>query len=91
MSKFLKEPVYKGRAIEQQLLNATVNCHDLCCGCQQPLKHLKNIIDQQLCPLSTITTTATDDHGVKEDKEDFDFEPGELEKLFDESDDPSTG
>jgi len=91
MSNFLQPPVYKGKALELQLLNATVNCHDLACGCNQPLKHLKAILDKELCPLSTTTTTGTDDHGAKEEKDDFDFGPGELEKLFDESDDPSTG
>ena len=91
MSKHLKEPVYKGKAIENQLLNAAVNCHDLCCGCHKPLQHFKFLIDQQLCPFSTTTTTATEDHGAKEEDGDFDFGPGELEKLFDESDDPTTG
>lgn len=37
MSKFLKEPVYHGKALEDQWVNSIHNNHDLFCGCHDVL------------------------------------------------------
>lgn len=76
MSKFLQKPVYKGRALENQLINTVINAHDLCCGCLQPTNHLAYLFcsnTSKKCP----TTTTGEDH-----TEETTLDAGDLDALF---------
>lgn len=75
MSKFLKKPVYEKRALELQLINSTIQIHDLTCGCEEPLKHLDHLIKKCL--------TTTEDHGTTTGTaEEEHFDAGDLDRLF---------
>ncbi len=83
MSKYLVPPQYKGRALELQWMNNTVQGHDLMCGCGDPFKHLHYLLKQnnhQLC------LPSTSDHGEEDGKHGDDavdtLLEGELEELF---------
>lgn len=88
MSKFLKEPVYQGKALEDQWINSIHNNHDLFCGCEDVLTHLLGIYNRKgKAPKPKkdikniqclITGEGKEDGDIIEDQ----FEPGELEKLF---------
>lgn len=98
MSNHFKPTFYNDTAKEKQYLNCLVNCHDLWCGCDEPLKHTASTIfkfcgptdfneeDKQnilKCLGNGTTTTTAADGG---DQEDGGFGPGDLEKLFSEPD-----
>lgn len=93
MTHFLKDPLYNGRAMELQLMNATINCHDLCCGCMTPVLHLKEIINTFSYSPCPRTTGGDDDH--RGDKETTDalegLEDGELDRLFADDGEDATG
>ena len=96
MSKHMKPTFYNDNAKEKQFLNCIVNCHDLYCSCNKPLKHTASNIfkfceptnfneeDKQniLKCLENGTTTTTG--GDEEDPENGGFGPGDLKKLFSE-------
>lgn len=84
MTHFLKDPLYHGRAMELQLMNATINCHDLCCGCLTPVLHLKEIINTfSYSPCPRTTGAGDDHHGDKETTDALEgLEDGELDRLF---------
>lgn len=80
MSEYLKPTLYNNKGLENQLKNLCYNAHDLCCGCQNPTKHLEYLFTEQKCHLTEdTTTTAGTSHG--DDKEDA-FDEGDLENLF---------
>lgn len=93
MTHFLKNPVYNGRAMELQLMNATINCHDLCCGCQTPVLHLKEIINTfSYSPCPRTTGEKEDHHGDKETTDALEgLEDGELDRLFADDGEDVTG
>lgn len=82
MSKHLTPCLYKGRALENQWKNTIFNTHDLFCGCDNPLKHLKAIIEEECLPFDT-TTTDGDHKKDTDEKEDFILDDGDLQQLFD--------
>lgn len=86
------------RAINNQLINCCVNCHDLACGCNSPTTHLAVLFAKAINPtaLSTeerneikqclgITTEDTTETDVLTG-----FQDGELERLFSEKDEDTT-
>ncbi len=83
MSKFLQTRLYENRALENQLLNVCVGAHDLVCGCPKPIQHLKNLLETPQC-LTTEESSTKEKDGSQE--EDIGFNPGDLEKLFEEPD-----
>lgn len=75
-SKFEKIP-YSENALKLQLVNTTVSCHDLTCGCSQPLIHLHQILTEEINKNQQCLTSGTAaDHG-----EDV-IDAGDLETLF---------
>ncbi len=80
MSHYLREPLYKGRSLDQQWLNNIVSSHDLMCGCSTPFKHLKDILK---CRGDTDGEEEDKDHGTSLVPEDG-FDAGDLETLFEE-------
>lgn len=80
MSDYLKPTLYNNRGLENQLKNLCYTAHDLCCGCNDPTKHLEYLFSEQKCHhTGDTTTTAGTNHG--DDKEDA-FDEGDLENLF---------
>lgn len=82
MSKFLREPVYSPKQLEQQWLNNTVHSHDLICGCSEPFTHLQYLLKQQKCHPTKDIGIGTDNHGDA-DEDDFVLDDGDLKRLFD--------
>lgn len=60
MSDYLKDPLYKNRALENQFLNCIWNCHDLCCGCNNTKSHLLHLLTKEECRHFTDDTTTKD-------------------------------
>lgn len=85
MSKFLKPSLYSQRALENQYINAIYGIHDLWCGCLKPIQHANEIINREKCHSTKDTGTGTDD--LNTDTADTEIGLGDLEKLFEESDD----
>ena len=86
MSKFLKPPYYKDRALVDQWINTVYQTHSLICGCNSPIKHLNERIKEQQCHHFAEETTTTETTGTQDGGE-TDLDAGELERLFKESDD----
>lgn len=82
MSKFLQPPLYKKKALENQLTNLIYGMHDLMCGCTQIKQHIHAIFCEEKCHHST-DTTDPGNHG----KEEENFDEGDLDALFAASDD----
>lgn len=85
MSKLLTPTIYSNKGLENNWVNLIWNSHDLICGCNNPWKHLSEILKRQgtqLCLPTTTTdaTTSTDPDVI----EDVGLEPGDLDKLFEE-------
>lgn len=80
MSHYQREPLYKGRALDNQWLNTIIGTHDLCCGCPTPVKHLKDILK---CRGDTDGEEEDKDHGTTTVPEDG-FDAGDLESLFEQ-------
>lgn len=90
MSNYLTPCLYTGKAIENQWVNGIYSSHDLFCGCNSPIKHLAAILQtKQLCLPSPTTAEGTTQTG-QEDAVDT-LEPGDLDKLFEESFDEDDG
>lgn len=90
MSKFQQEPLYNKRGLQNQWINLIYQSHDLICGCNQPIDHLQDIINQQKCLPSTAAATATEDGGTTKDPE-LTIDDGDLERLFSEENDVDEG
>jgi len=83
MSSYLTPAVYSKNALENQWVNTIYNTHDLCCGCNDPFKHLAAILQRkgtQLC----LPSTSTADAGVQagDGGEEDILEDGDLDRLF---------
>lgn len=86
MSKHLQPCLYTGKALEQQWINLIHGSHDLCCGCPSAFDHLKEIIKNQEC-LSTEKEETTTGEIAENIGENFGIDEGDLEKLFNLTDD----
>lgn len=84
MSKFMREPAYSPRRLEQQWINGCIHLHDLCCGCPDPLKHLKHLLTkEEKCPSTTTEeTTSTKETGGTTTTDDVNIDAGDLDALF---------
>ena len=80
MSKFLREPVYSRKALNNQWLNCIIATHDLFCGCEEPINHLKSILPKEKCRHSDAATSTETGGTTKE--EDLILDDGDLEQLF---------
>lgn len=86
----MQQTKYDLHRLELQLKNSLFHNHDLCCGCNDPSKHLIKLLlkdypqQQQKCLLFEDTTTTTGTDLVPTDTGDaFDaLDVGDLEKLF---------
>ena len=80
----MREPVYSPKHLEQQWINGCIHLHDLCCGCTEPLKHLKHLLNkEEKCPPTTTdegTTTAATGGTTAADE--INIDAGDLEALF---------
>lgn len=88
MSKFLKDPVYNRRALENQWINFTFQAHDLICGCDKVVDHFNHLTKNQQCHHFEETTTTTTGDGEKDDPG---FTEGDLEALFNAENDDIEG
>lgn len=83
MSKHLEPAKYTGKALEQQLLNCMISCHDLCCGCDTPVLHINNLTKPAKWHLTKTTGTTTRDDENGDAADDFNLDEGDLRALFD--------
>ncbi len=67
MSKFLKEPVYSRKALNNQWLNCIIATHDLFCGCEEAINHLKSILPKEKCRHSDAATSTETGGTTKEE------------------------
>lgn len=86
MSDYLKPTIYNKNSINHAWMGVIVGSHDLFCGCPTPVDHLKAILKKQECPHSTEKDTTVETTGITQ-KEDDIIDEGDLQRLFDESDD----
>lgn len=86
MSKFYKPTIYNKTSINHAWVNVIYSTHDLICGCEDPIAHLNDIVNKQKCLPSTATTTTGETTGIITEEENG-FDEGDLQKLFEESDD----
>lgn len=84
MSTKLSKVQYQGRALELQWINATISCHDLMCGCNDPIGHFHHLTKEKCLTGEKDSTVAT---GGITDKEETGFDEGDLEQLFAQSQD----
>lgn len=92
MSSYLTPAIYSKNALENQWVNTIYNTHDLCCGCNDAIKHLAAILSRkgsQLC----LPSTSTADAGVQatDGGEEDILEDGDLDRLFAEDFDDADG
>jgi len=87
MSKYLREPCYRNRQLENKWINTIFETHDLICGCNKPIDHLNFIIEEQKCPRSTKENT--EETTGKDD--DDPFTSADLERLFAEDGEDAKG
>lgn len=79
MSKFQKPGLYQGRALDTQWLNIIFQAHDLMCGCNKVIDHLKDILPKEECRSSSTNTDGINTENlVPEDG----FDAGDLERIF---------
>ena len=87
MSKFLQNTTLSPRRLEQSWINGCIHLHDLCCGCPEPLTHLKHLLQKEEClPTTDAATTSTEETGGINTKEEINIDEGDLEKLFELTD-----
>lgn len=82
MSKCMKPCLYNGKALENQWRNTIYNAHDLFCGCNDPILHLKEIEKRDKWLHTKDAATSTEDGN--QDGDDFPLTDGDLEQLFGE-------
>nr|UHS18276.1 MAG: hypothetical protein [Betatorquevirus sp.] len=81
MSKFLKPTIYKNGALETQWMNSIFTTHDIVCGCQDTINHLKFLIENQQCH------SIIEGNGTTTTFANADINAGDLERLFAEDED----
>lgn len=85
-----KPAKYTKKQLNLQIVNTYVNIHDLNCGCDEPLKHIiQQIQDQEPSLKPCLTTTATGEDPGPVDGVDG-LGDGELEALFAETNEEDT-
>lgn len=84
MSKFMREPVYSPKHLEQQWINGCLHLHDLFCGCPEPVNHLKHLLQkEEKCHHSTEdATTSTAATGGATAEDEINIDAGDLDLLF---------
>lgn len=90
MSKQYKPTKLTPRALQNAWMNNIFQTHDLWCECENPLKHLKEIIKKEECRHTTDAATTTETGGDTENNEDG-FDAGDLETLFATENDVTEG
>nr|UHS18257.1 MAG: hypothetical protein [Betatorquevirus sp.] len=80
MSDYVKPCIYNQNSINTQWINNICSSHDLFCGCENPINHLKAALKEK-CHHSKDIGIGTD-HGEDGEKDDFTLQPGDLEDLF---------
>lgn len=90
MSDYLKPTLYSKRGLENGWLNLVYGTHDQICGCNDPINHLNHLIKKQKCPHIEETSTTAGTSGTTE-TQDAGYEEGDLEKLFAEDTQDTTG
>lgn len=85
MSLYMKNPEFGPRALQIQWINCIVTTHGMICSCEQPFKHLENLLQDQQVKCHFIgdpkgDTTAAITTGDGEDH----FDEGDLDRLFEE-------
>lgn len=86
MSKLFKKTTLSPRALQNAWMNNIFQSHDLWCECQDPLKHLEDIINKEKCRHFKDAETTTETGGDTKTEE-TGFDDGDLERLFAQSDD----
>ncbi len=61
MSSMRCPPLYNGRGLDQQWLNLIFQSHDLHCGCNKVIDHLKSILPASECRSVGTSTEITGD------------------------------
>lgn len=91
MSKLQQKTIYGDRALQIQWMNLIFNSHGMICGCDNPRKHLEDLLelDNKKCLLTTTDTDGDADH--RGDVDIHGFDAGDLEELFKDSTDGDTG
>lgn len=85
----MRETAFGPRALQLQWINTIVTTHGMICSCEQPWKHLQNLLQQQDTKCLFITegegTTGQEQTGNenKDSAEDV-LDYGDLDKLFEE-------
>lgn len=90
MTKFLKPSIYNGRSAENHWISLVFSTHDSICSCDDPIKHLNYLINQQKCRPSTEETTTIETTGTTE-KDEMPFDAKDLEALFAENQEDDEG
>lgn len=91
MSKYQKPSCYEKRALDNQWINNIYGSHDLFCGCLQPIKHLLDIIKETPWLRSYIDDDGKTSTKENQDGGEFNIDPEDLEKLFEQKEDDKTG
>ncbi len=81
MSKCFKQPHYKGKALENQWMGIIFQSHDLICGCDNPIQHIKEIQKRDKW-LHTKDAATNTDHSDNGDGEDFPYRRRRFTKTF---------
>nr|UHS18207.1 MAG: hypothetical protein [Betatorquevirus sp.] len=81
MSDYIKPTLYNGKGLENQLKNLCYNAHDLCCGCQNPTKHLQHLFTEKWLP-TTATTKEDGENTLETVAPEDGFDAGDLERIF---------
>lgn len=91
MSKLQQKTIYGDRALQIQWMNLIFNSHGMICGCDNPTKHLQDLLelDNKKCLLTTTDTDGDADHHGDVDIDGFNA--GDLEELFKDPTDDDTG
>lgn len=90
MSKLFKPTTLSPKALQNAWMNTIFQTHDLWCLCENPLKHLKDIIKKQECRHFNDAATSTETGGDTKENEDG-FDAGDLETLFATENDVTEG
>lgn len=88
MSDYIKPTIYNKRGLENAWIGIVFSTHDQICGCNEAINHLNHLINQQKWPTSTTEKTTGDETTGTTEIKDAGFDEGDLERLFEASDDP---
>ena len=78
MNSKLQTPKYGEKALKLQFTNSIVGIHDLICGCEKPLQHSRELLQEEENKNTTCLSTSA---AVGDPTEDI-LDGGTLEDLF---------